>query len=560
MAVKKIHEAEQYAHDVVNGKIISCELLRLCCERYFRDLNNALDKGWYFDAKAAEKAINFVQLMKHTEGEWAGKQFLLEPWQKFFLWQLYGWKRADGTRRFRYAHLGIARKNGKSTFAAAIGNMMLMDTTEPRAQVYSAAVDRDQAKIVWGHAAEMVRQTSLAKVCKIFKSPAITFEHMGSSFKPLSKETKNKDGFNPYCTIIDEYHAHPTSDINDLCESAYAARRQPLHIWISTKGFNRQSPYFQLFETHEKVLRGIIEEDSTLIQVYELDKDDDWENPANWFKCSPNLGGAVKMDYMNFRYQMAKNQPSKQPEFKVKNLNIWADTLATWIENDKVMACRTALSVEEFRRGLVGYEFNGGLDLATVRDITAYCALFVVDGKYKATWLFWLPEDTLADEINVNRALYRQWADAGWLRLTPGNVVDHDYIVRDILEFSKPYTHKGTAYDRWNSTDTVIDLMQEGFVMNPFGQGYTSMNTPTKTLEKLVLGGDLEWDGNPIVPWMFSNVTITMDAAGNQKCDKAKSTNKIDGVVALVEALGQYMIDAADPDNIGSWDGSIISL
>ena len=236
MAVKKIHEAEQYAHDVVNGKIVSCELLRLCCERYFRDLNNSLDKGWYFDAKAAEKAINFVQLMKHTEGEWAGKQFLLEPWQKFFLWQLYGWKRADGTRRFRYAHLGIARKNGKSTFAAAIGNMMLMDTTEPRAQVYSAAVDRDQAKIVWGHAAEMVRQTSLAKVCKIFKSPAITFEHMGSSFKPLSKETKNKDGFNPYCTIIDEYHAHPTSDINDLCESAYAARRQPLHIWISTKG------------------------------------------------------------------------------------------------------------------------------------------------------------------------------------------------------------------------------------------------------------------------------------------------------------------------------------
>lgn len=559
MAIKKIHEAEQYAHDILDKKILSCKLIQLTCKRYFSDLQNALDKGWYFDRKDAEKHIRLIEMLKHTEGEWAGMPLLLEPWQKFFIWQLFGWKKADGSRRFRYAHLGIARKNGKSTFAAAIGDIMLVDCTEPRAQVYSAAVDKDQAKIVFGHAAAMINSSSLRKLCKVFTN-AITFEHMGSCFKPLSKETKNKDGFNPHCTIIDEYHAHPTSEINDLCESAYGSRRQPLHIWISTKGFNRNSPYYQLFETHEKVLNGILEDDSTLIQLYELDKDDDWESPDNWLKCSPNLGGAVKLDYMIDRYQKAKNQPSKQPEFKVKNLNIWADTLATWIENDKIMACSTSMTLDEFRASLRGCDFVGGLDLATVRDITAYCALFCEGGRYLATFLFWLPEETLDEETNINRALYRQWADAGWLKLTPGNVVDHDFIVRDILEFSKEYAHQGTAYDRWNSTDTVIDLQQEGFEMDAFGQGYASMNTPTKTLEKIILGGDFEFDGNPMVPWMFSNVMITMDAAGNQKCDKAKSTNKIDGVVALVQALGQYMINLTDPQNVSGWNGEIISI
>lgn len=559
MAVKKIHEAERYAYDIVNGKILACELMILCCKRYFNDLQQALDKGWYFDQKAALKEIVFLEMMKHTEGEWAGKQFLLEPWQKFFIWQLYGWKKADGTRRFRYAHLGIARKNGKSTFAAAIGNSMLVDVTEPRAQIYSAAVDRDQAKIVWGHAKAMVENTSLSKICKCYAN-AIVFEHLGSSFKPLSKETKNKDGFNPHCTIIDEYHAHPTSEINDLCESAYGSRRQPLHIWISTKGFNRTSPYYALFATHEKVLRGIINDDSTLIQVYELDKDDDWEDPANWLKCSPNLGGAVKIDYMQDRYQKAKNQPSKQPEFKVKNLNIWSDTMATWIDNDKIIACKTKLTREEFDRSLHGYEFNGGLDLASVRDITCYCRLFDVMGKKKALFRFYLPEETVAEETNVNRELYKQWAAEGWLTLTPGNVVDHDFIVADILKGSEPYRHVKSAYDRWNATDTVIDLMADGYAMNAFGQGFLSMNAPTKKLEAIILAADFEYDGNPIVPWMFSNVQLLTDPAGNTKPDKGKSTNKIDGVVALVMALGQQMIDAADTDSISGWDGTIGSV
>ena len=289
MGTQKKHTAEVYAEQVLSGKILTCEFVQLAVKRYFSDFEVALEKGWYFDRKAAARAIKFIESLKHTKGEWAGRKFVLEPWQQFVVWNIFGWKLADGTRRFRYVYIEIARKNGKTALSAGIGLYMLFADGESRPEVYSAATVKDQAKICFADAVEIVKATDLKNYITPYRN-SIVYELKGGQFKPLSSDYGTHDGLNPSCGIIDEFHAHKDSGMFDVIKSAFGARRQPLMFIITTAGFNKAGACYAYRDNVIKVLRGVNQDDTLFGMIYTLDSDEEWDNPKMWIKSNPNLG------------------------------------------------------------------------------------------------------------------------------------------------------------------------------------------------------------------------------------------------------------------------------
>ena len=334
----KKHIAEVYAEKVLSGEVLTNELVQLAVKRYYADLENALDKGWHFDKKAAMRAINFIERLKHTKGEWAGQRFRLEPWQQFVLWNIFGWKLANGTRRFRYVYIEIARKNGKTALSAGVGLYMLFADGEARPEVYSAATVKDQAKICFADAVEIVKATDLKNYLSPFRN-SIVYELKGGTFKPLSSDYGTNDGLNPSCGIIDEFHAHRDSGMFDVIKSAFGARKQPLMFIITTAGFNKAGACYAYRENVIKVLRGVNEDDSLFGIIYTLDKKEEWENPKMWIKSNPNLGVSLSVDYLADQVRDAKNRPEAVRNVMTKNVNLWVDAEKTWILDDVWMRC-----------------------------------------------------------------------------------------------------------------------------------------------------------------------------------------------------------------------------
>jgi len=540
-----ISTAEDYARAVLDGRIVTCELTRLACQRYFDDLEHQISKRIHFDRNAAGRAIRFFESMKQTKGKWSGRPLRLEPWQKFIIWNIYGWKRADGTRRFRYAYLDMARKNGKTTLASGVALYSLFADSENRAEVYSVAAVRDQAKICFTDSKSMVVSTpGLAKRITPYAN-SLVHEPTGSLYKALSSDAGIQDGYSPSCVIVDEYHAHPTNAMVDVMRSGMGARTQPLMFIITTAGFNRQYPCYEYRQNCINILRGVTVDESVFVNIYTLDEGDGWDNPDNLIKCNPNLGVSVSEEYLLEQIADAKNRPEAVRNVKTKNLNIWVDADKTWILDEQWMKNVGALTKVE---GLRGCACWAGLDLSNVSDMTAYVLLFHEGDKYQILPFFWIPEDTLAKKIKESNSSFGAWVELGYVKVTPGNVTDYDYIQSDILRINEEYEVQSTAFDRWNSSQTVIDLTNEGLEMAPFGQGYGSMSPPTKEFERIVMTEELEHFGNPVLRWMLASVSISVDPAGNMKPDKRKSSQKIDGIVAAIMALGQYMTDQADND------------
>ena len=537
-------KAEQYAEDVRAKRILTCELVQLAVQRYYNDLRNALDKGWYFDRKAASRAIKFIETLKHTKGEWAGQRFVLEPWQHFILWNIFGWKNADGTRRFRYAYVEIARKNGKTALSAGIGLYMLFADGEARPEVYSAATVKDQAKICFSDAVEIVKNTDLKNYLDTYRN-SIVYEMKGGMMKPLSSDYGTHDGLNPSCGIIDEFHAHKDSGMFDVIKSAFGARRQPLMFIITTAGFNKNGACYAYRENVIKILRGINQDDTLFGIIYTLDSKEEWDNPKMWIKSNPNLGVSVSVDYLADQVTDAKNRPEAVRNVMTKNVNLWVDAEKTWILDDAWMRCCGTTDPESLK----GCACWGGLDLSNVSDITAFVLIFHENDLFQLLPFFWIPEEKMLEKIKKENINYDLWVQAGYVKVTPGNVVDYDFVKADILQIISLYDFQSTAYDRWNSSQTIIDLQNEGMECNPFGQGYGSMGAPTKEFEKLVLTEKIEHFGNPVLRWMLSSTVVKTDPAGNIKPDKEKSVQKIDGIVAGIMALGEWMTKQADEDN-----------
>lgn len=544
MAGTKPHPAEIYAQQVHSGDILTCEFVQLAVDRYYRDIDNALDKGWYFDRKAAQRAICFIERLKHTKGQWAGLRFKLEPWQQFIIWNIFGWKMADGTRRFRYAYVEIARKNGKTALSAGIGLYMLFADGESRPEVYSAATVKDQARICFSDAVEIVKATDLKNYLTPYRN-SIVYELKGGMMKPLSSDYGTHDGLNPSCGIIDEFHAHKDSGMFDVIKSAFGARKQPLMFIITTAGFNKAGACYAYRDNVIKILRGINEDDTLFGIIYTMDSNEEWDNPQMWIKSNPNLGVSLFPNYLEDQVNDAKNRPEAVRNVMTKNVNLWVDAEKTWILDDAWMKCVGITEIEDLR----GCECWGGLDLSNVSDITAFVLIFHENDKFQLLPFFWIPEEKMLEKIRKENINYDLWVKAGFVKVTSGNVLDYDFVKADILQIVEIYDLQSSAYDRWNSSQTIIDLQNEGMECNPFGQGYGSMSAPSKEFEKLVLSEKIEHFGNPVLRWMLSSTLIKTDPAGNIKPDKEKSVQKIDGIVASIMALGEWMTAQAEDDN-----------
>jgi phage terminase large subunit-like protein len=324
--------AEQYIDDVLSGRRRECRWVRLACERHVRDLETGHERGLWFDERAARTVIAFFGLLRHSKGEWAGQPVALEPWQQFHLCNLFGWKRDDGTRRFRVSYLEVGRKNGKSTMGAGVGLYLQAADGEPGAEIYTAATKRDQARIVHQEAVRMVKQSpALTRELRVFKDN-IHSERTFSKFEPLGRDSGTLDGLNVHGAIVDEVHAHPNGDMWDVLQTATGARRQPLLYAVTTAGFDRQSLCWQFNDYTQKVVSGVLEDDNWHGLIYTLDDGDDWEDEANWYKSNPNLGVSKKLDDLRDKARAARGMPARLNGFLQKELNVWTQASTRWID------------------------------------------------------------------------------------------------------------------------------------------------------------------------------------------------------------------------------------
>jgi len=527
--------ATQYISDVTSGKVQLCKLAHLAVMRHVADLKTGIDRGLFFDERSGAKAIKFFGYLKHTKGsQFAGKVFELSPWQAFIVWSLFGWKKADGTRRFNYAYVEVAKKNGKSTFAAGIAHYCFIADKEPGAEVYTAASNRDQAKIVFNEARNMVKSSNdLRKMVTIYEHSMFIDVTM-STFKPLSSDQDSFEGKNPSCTIFDEYHVQKSNDLFDNIKSAMASRVSPLLFVITTAGKNRTSPCYDYRAMVCEILKGMKLQDNIFGIIYTLDEGDEWDNKDNWTKANPNIDVSVNRVFLENELKECKNRESAIINFKTKNLNIWTDQAKGWIKDEDWMKCAGNIDMEAIK-GQVCY---GGLDLAASVDINAL-ALYFPFLKIALFW-FWIPEDKVKQR--EDRVDYRLWHSKGYIRITEGAVIDIDTLSNDILTIIRDYDVKSIAIDPAKAYNGVVqNLQKEDITLSQFRQGFISMDAPTKELERLILSREINHGGNPVMRWMASNVDLRIDPAGNIKIDKAKSSDKVDGMVAFVMSIGEYM-------------------
>jgi len=540
-----------YALDVVTGKIPAAKYVAKACQRYLTDLDTAEERGLEFKPKTAQAYITFFQrAIRHTVGEWDGKPFDPLPWQQFILWNLYGWFREDGTRRFNYAYITVARKNGKTTLMAGCALAALFFDQEKAAEVYFAATKKDQAKIGFDEAQRMVSiSPQLRRHLRAGKHD-IKAPKLSARCTYLSSERDTLDGLNIHFAGIDEYHAHPTDGVANVLRSGMQARRNPLHLTITTAGFNRESPCYEMQKTCKEILDGVKHDDAQFALIYELDEDDDWTDSSTWIKANPSLGVALRPQLLESQLQQAINLGgSREVEFKTKHLNKWVTASKTWIQDE-------IWNANERQEDLTGRICWGGLDLASVSDMTALVMVYPDGDGYHVRGHYFMPSDTIDNILDRDPGhIYRTFLDLPNFHVTDGNVTDYAAIRRlvsgvmnrpdgqevDGSSLMHNYQIEKIAFDRYNSTQIAIDLVDDGVPLTPFGQGFVSMSSPTKQLEVLVRTGKIYHDGDPVLRWALGNVELKMDPAGNIKADKQKSGGKIDPIVAMVMGIGEHM-------------------
>jgi phage terminase large subunit-like protein len=532
-----------YAEQVLSGQIQACEWIQLAARRHLDDLAHGQERGLIWSPKRAQHILDFFQFLKHSKGEWAGQTIKLELWQQFILGLAFGWIREDGYRRFRTVFIEVARKNGKSTMGAGTGLYLLVGDGEPGAEVYTAATKRDQARITHSEATRMVKASPfLRKHLNIYKDN-LSIPESASKYEPLGADSDTMDGLNVHAAIVDELHAHRNRGTWDVLDTATGARRQPMLFGITTAGFDRKSLCYELHEYTQKILKGSVVDDTFLGFIFTLDPQDNWQDESCWIKANPNLGVSKKIEDMRAKANQAREMPTKQFAFMRLELNIWTQSVTKWIPWDHWQKCDHAVNED----GLAGRICYGGLDLSSNIDISAEVLVFPpqLEGEpYLILCRFWIPEESMQERSKKDRVPYDAWVRQGYITATPGNVIDYEFILDQIQKDYKTFDFRELAYDRWGATKIATDLMDlygEDFLVQ-FGQGYASMSGPTKDLERLILQHTLGHGNNPVLNWMADNLVVRRDPAENIKPDKEASTERIDGMVALIMALARAMV------------------
>jgi len=490
-----------------------------------------------FSEARARRAVEFIQKLRHTKGQWAGQNFILQDWQREkIIRPLFGTVNPDGSRQYRTCYVELPRKNGKTTVASAIALYLLYADSEAGCEIYSAANDRPQAALVFNEAAAMVRQEpNLFNISKIVDSQKrIVYRRYNSFYSAISAEAFTKWGINAHGIIYDELHAAPDRDLWDTLTTSTGSRRQPLTLVITTAGYDRNSICWEQHNYALKVQNGIIEDPTFLPVIFSAPEDADWKAEKVWASCNPALGSFRSIDEMRTLCNKAQETPALEMAFRRLYLNQWVNSVERWLPMDAWDACNDAVDVEK----LNGRTCYAGLDLSSTTDLTALALVFIGDDGYLDVLMhFWIPGDTAVDKEKRDRVPYRVWAKEGLITLTPGNVIDYQYIRHTLHELREKYDIAEIAFDRWGATKLSQDLTDDGFLMVPFGQGFASMSAPTKELMNLVLSRKIRHGGHPVLRWNCDNLVVRMDPAGNLKPDKEKSTQKIDGMVALIMSI-----------------------
>lgn len=515
-----------------------------------------------FNKELAEHACAFFpKYLRHTKGRWAGQRFELFPWQRDMISKLFGTVSSDGTRQYQYVYCEIPKKNGKSELAAGIALYLLFADKEPGAEIYSAAADRDQASIVFNVAAQMVRYSkALSSRCKIVESTKRIVHNNSGVYRVLSAEAFSKHGYNVSGVLFDELHTQPNRDLWDvLTKGAGDARTQPVFFAITTAGFDRHSICWEVHEHARQVRDKIIKDRAFLPILYYADEGADWTKQKTWEDCNPSMtshfdsgDGILEAKRIKAACRRARDNPLEENAFRRLRLNQWVKQESRYIPMAAWDACGEPFDPES----LYGKTCFAGLDLASSVDVAAFVLAFEGDDEVvKLLAYFWVPAENIEKRARTDKVPYDQWSREGFLKATPGNVIDYATIRYDINELSKKYEIRGLAFDRWGAVEMSQNLTDDGFTMIEFGQGYRSMSPPTKEMLKMVLDGKIRHGGNPVLRWMADNTVVTTDPAENVKPDKSKSTERIDGVVAAIMALDR--LTRKDPASVYSKRGII---
>lgn len=568
MRAPHVAAAIRYATDARAGRIPACKWTVAACVRFLADLERQGTPGFPYrlSEPAAEDVADFIEQLPHIKGRWTTPRLKLEGWQCFVFVNVWGWLHVDtGFRRFRTAYIEVPRKNGKSTPTAGAGLYMLAADNEDGAECYSAATTRDQAKIVFGVAKEMARRAEGLRRAFAVSVNAHNLHVLptASKFEPLSSDAHSLDGLNVHFAAVDELHAHKTREVFDVLETATGSRAQPLLWLITTAGTNRAGICYEQrtyltkilnralgeWEENDYRLEGGSAEDETFFGcIWSIDDDDDWTDPASWAKANPNLGVSVFLDDLERKCRKAMEMPSAVNNFLTKHLNVWVNADTAWMDMrawDR--AGDSSLSLDDFE----GEEAFIGIDIASSRDIAAKMRVFerrvevekggetVEERHFYAFGSYYLPEDTAEGSANSQ---YAGWARAERLILTDGNVIDYDVIEADLLADAERFDVREVPYDPWQAKQLAQRMTAAGLTMVEMRPTVANFSAPMKQLEALVLSGRFHHGGDPVLAWMVSNVVAHYDAKDNIYPNKERPENKIDGVVALLMALGRALL------------------
>lgn len=506
---------------------------------------------YWFDEKTAQRAVDFFpRFLRLTSGEWANRPFHLEPWQADDIVRpLFGWKRADGTRRYRRCYVWVPRKNGKTELAAGIALLLMLGDGEEGGEVYSIASDAGQAAIVFNKATAMVGKSPALQSELLPLKSAIYCSALNGTFKPLSGTGKGKHGMAAHGLIGDEIHEWPSGELYQFMHDSEGNRRQPLEFMISTAG--KKGTYGEeVWDECEKIVDGTIKDPETLVVIYAADQDDDWTAEETWFKANPNLGVSKKLDTMRTDARRARQSPRLENSFKAYHLNIWSEQAVRWLPIESAdddgrrfgwKYCAGPIGWKGLESKLTGLRCFSGIDLSSIADLTALVHFFPVQEGLDVPAVlarFFKPEALVMAHTKKDKLPYDRWVQEGALYATPGNVVDYAFLKKTLFDDAERFEIQNIGADRFNATQTIIEIGQEGLPIEYFQQGFLSMSPPSKELERMVISNGLNHGNHPILSRHARVVAVETDPAGNIKPTKGKSTERIDGIVALVNAIG----------------------
>lgn len=546
---------------VLRGEVVVSRLTFLAVKRHYVDLRKGAKRGLWFDpARAAYMIDFFPKFLRHIRGEMTGKPIQLEGWQQFWRAVQFGWRRADGTRRFRQWYEEVARKNGKSTTLSGIGLHLSAFDGEPGAKVYTAATKLEQAKITHGDAV-LMREFSPA-LKRLFKSHRnrLFIDGTANEFIPLGADAQTLDGLDPHGAIVDELHAHKTRDLWDVLISAMGSRREPMLTAITTAGFNQHGICYEQRQLLADILEGRAANDSVGGVIYTLDEGDDWTDERVWVKANPNLGVSVRVAYLRDQVATAKQVLAQQVNVLTKHFNVWCQQDDRWLDLVKIWdPCAAPFDVE----ALEGRVCYGGLDLSTETDLTAFVLVFEPtpdDPHVYVVPYFFVPAENIEHRAKIDRVAYPKWVQEGFLEATPGNVVDYERVRAVINECAAKFDLREIGYDPWNASHLVTQLTSDGRAMVKLGQNLGNLSAPTKRVEGLLLSNMLRHGGHPVLRWNAENVALLRDSNGNYRPHKGKSRERIDGIAALLNAINRLMgatVEAPEGVNAAYANGGI---